>query len=179
MAYTAPTTRATGNLVTASIWNTDLVENIKFLANPPACRVYHNANQNVNDSASTALAFNSERWDTDSMHDTATNNSRITINTAGLYVVTGSVEITQATDYVRWFLELKANGATTIAVHADPDPGTPNLSRQLTISTIWKFTAGNYIELLVFQDNTANVARAVNSVAAYSPEFSAVWLGLG
>lgn len=28
--YTAPTTRASGALITASIWNTDLVENIKF-----------------------------------------------------------------------------------------------------------------------------------------------------
>jgi hypothetical protein len=29
--YTAPTTRTTGDLITAAIWNTDLVENIKYL----------------------------------------------------------------------------------------------------------------------------------------------------
>lgn len=31
MAYTAPTTRSTGDLITASIWNTDLVDNIIYL----------------------------------------------------------------------------------------------------------------------------------------------------
>lgn len=33
--YTAPTTRASGDLITASIWNTDLVENIKYLKDVP------------------------------------------------------------------------------------------------------------------------------------------------
>lgn len=31
MAYTIPTTRTTGDLITASIWNTDIVDNIIFL----------------------------------------------------------------------------------------------------------------------------------------------------
>ena len=31
MAYTAPTTRSTGNLITATIWNTDVVDNIIYL----------------------------------------------------------------------------------------------------------------------------------------------------
>lgn len=35
MAWTAPTTRSTGNLITASIWNTDLVNNLSYLKNAP------------------------------------------------------------------------------------------------------------------------------------------------
>ena len=35
MAYTAPTTRSTGELITASIWNTDLVNNISYLKASP------------------------------------------------------------------------------------------------------------------------------------------------
>jgi len=31
MAWTAPTTRTTGDLITASIWNTDLVDNLNYL----------------------------------------------------------------------------------------------------------------------------------------------------
>lgn len=34
MAWTSPSTRATGDLITASIWNTDIVENIKWLGDP-------------------------------------------------------------------------------------------------------------------------------------------------
>ena len=33
--WTAPTTRASGALITASIWNTDLVENLKYLKDAP------------------------------------------------------------------------------------------------------------------------------------------------
>lgn len=31
MAWTAPTTRATGDFITASIWNTDVVDNLSYL----------------------------------------------------------------------------------------------------------------------------------------------------
>lgn len=35
MAWTAPTTRSTGALISASIWNTDLVDNLAYLKNAP------------------------------------------------------------------------------------------------------------------------------------------------
>jgi hypothetical protein len=35
MTYTAPTTRSAGDLITHSIWNTDVVDNIAALKNPP------------------------------------------------------------------------------------------------------------------------------------------------
>lgn len=34
--YTAPTTRSSGDLVTAAIWNTDLVENLKYFKDTPS-----------------------------------------------------------------------------------------------------------------------------------------------
>jgi hypothetical protein len=34
MAWTAPTTRSTGELITASIWNTDIVDNLVVLKDP-------------------------------------------------------------------------------------------------------------------------------------------------
>jgi len=36
MAYTAPTTRSTDDLITSTIWNTDLVDNIAALKDPPS-----------------------------------------------------------------------------------------------------------------------------------------------
>jgi len=35
MAWTAPTTRTTGTLITASIWNADIVDNLDALKDPP------------------------------------------------------------------------------------------------------------------------------------------------
>lgn len=43
MAWTSPTTRVTGELITASIWNTDLTNNLNWLfARPLASQVYNN-----------------------------------------------------------------------------------------------------------------------------------------
>ena len=55
-------------------------------------RVTHDANQSVNDSTNFDIAFNSESvavgcYDTDNIHDTVTNNGRLTCKTAGKYVV--------------------------------------------------------------------------------------------
>ncbi len=36
MAWTAPTTQTTGTLITAAIWNTDLVDNLTDLKDPPS-----------------------------------------------------------------------------------------------------------------------------------------------
>ncbi|GAH87980.1 unnamed protein product, partial [marine sediment metagenome] len=49
-------------------------------------RVYHDVNQAVPHATWTTLAFNSERYDTASMHSTVINNDRITVLIAGKYV---------------------------------------------------------------------------------------------
>ena len=43
MGWTAPTTRATGELITAVEWNTDLVENLKALRDLPAAQIYYSS----------------------------------------------------------------------------------------------------------------------------------------
>lgn len=42
MAWTAPTTRATGELITSSIWNTDLADNLRYLKGTPGQIVLEN-----------------------------------------------------------------------------------------------------------------------------------------
>lgn len=179
MPYVEPTSRATGYLVTAANWNQDVVDNVSFLANPPACRVYHNTTQSIAHGVFQAVVFNSERFDTDSMHSTASNTSRITINTAGLYLVTGHTEFVTATDYTEHLVGFKVNGSTFIAFVRDKDPGTASDTRLYSVATTWKFAATDYVELFVFQGNGAAAARNLSGTAAYGTEFSATWIGRG
>jgi len=51
-----------------------------------AARAEHSVDQAIPNATPTVLAFNSELFDTDTMHDNATNNSRLTINTAGKWL---------------------------------------------------------------------------------------------
>jgi len=94
MAYSAPRTWTTGDLATAAMLNQDLRDNVSFLANPPAARVYHNAVQAIPHNTPTILAFNQERFDTTgTMHDTTFANShQIVAPLRGLYAITIQVE---------------------------------------------------------------------------------------
>lgn len=180
MAYAAPRTWASGDKPTAAQFNQDIRDNVSFLANPPACRVYHSTTQSLTDATETTLVFDSERYDTNSMHSTAVNTGRITFATAGLYLVTGHIELAAATDYADLYLMIRLNGAGSgIALVRDADPGAFSATRLLTVATVYKMAAADYVELRAYQDNTGSAARNVLATVARSPEFGATWIGLG
>jgi hypothetical protein len=177
MAYSTPRTWTASEVVTAAQLNQDVRDNVAFLANPPACRVYHNATQACADNAFTTLAFNSEQYDTAALHDTATNNSRITIPVAGIYLVTfyGTLELAA---YNHAEANLRLNGASTIGVGDNMDNATTSFGKTVELATVYKFAAGDYIQIRVFQDNAANVARNL-TVGPDGNAFTATWIGLG
>ena len=178
MAFSMPRTWTTGELVTAAHLNQDVRDNMLFLANPPACRVYHNTTQVMADATETVVAFNSERYDTDSMHSTVTNNSRITFTTGGLYLLTFNGVLAALTTYSLVYTFFRLNGTTSLG-YAGFTPTAFSASPNLVNTTVYKFAAADYVQVLIYQDNTANVGVNLNSGANYSPEFSATWIGLG
>jgi hypothetical protein len=176
MAYSSPATVVTATTIT-STWGNSVKTAVDYLANPPACRVYHNAAQSLADNTATIIAFNSERYDTASMHDTVTNNSRITIPAAGLYLVTFTGDMANDNDYLYIETLFVLNGATFIAgstigasTVAFPKP---------FLSTVYKFAVNDYVQVRILQDNTSGNANNLSSGGNYSPEFSATWIGLG
>jgi hypothetical protein len=144
----------------------------------PACHVYNDAGIDPATSTWVSLTFNQERFDTDSMHSTASATGRITIpaNGAGLYLIGGNVEFDMSgytSGEGAMGVRILANGATVIAQHfivgASVAPGYDNA---LPVSTLYSMNAAQYVELQVF------TARDVNVLAttAYSPEFYAIWM---
>lgn len=178
MAYSSPATVVTGTTIT-STWGNSVKTATDYLANPPACRVFHSAAQSIASATNTALAFNSERYDTNTMHDTVTNNSRITMNTAGLYIVTANIQLASDTDYTTHDVWILLNGVTTIANINNVNPGTAALSRIYQLVTTYKFAVTDYIQVMVRQVNTSAGANNVEVAANSSPEFAATWVGLG
>jgi hypothetical protein len=174
MPYVPPAAVVTGTTIT-SAWGTSVKTGMDYLANPPACRVYHNAAQATVNNVALALSFNSERYDTNTMHDTVTNNGRITIKTAGLYHVYASIEFAaNATGFRQIYFQV--NGATIIAASSIPTPGT-GVGAGLVLSTEWKFAVNDYILCVVAQNSGGGLN--VLSGNAYTPEFGASWIGLG
>jgi len=129
-------------------------------------RVYHSLHQNLPDATVVILAFNAERYDTDSIHDNVTNNSRLTCQTSGKYAIVGQVYISSggAGDRFIWLL---LNGVDIIAQAAqDKLTGKTAL---LLVSTIYDLSATDRVELVAYQASGGALSASVYFKAA--PEF--------
>lgn len=142
----------------------------------PACRVYRTTDQSIATATTTAIAFDAERHDATGMHEPATNPSRITIVTPGVYRLSAAVEF--GTDPVgSYSLVLLVNGTTTIATDQKELTSGTGPAAMLNASTEYKLAAADYVEAVVTQDSGVSVA--VKALGNYSPEFAAAWLGPG
>lgn len=141
----------------------------------PACRVYHSVNQSIASGVLTALAFNSERFDTDTIHDPVTNNSRLTCKTAGIYYVFGNISwATNLTTGTRG-LYIRANGTGYIAVVQGNPTTEAGKNTIQNINCIVQLAVNEYLELMAFQSQGASVD--VVASGNYSPEFGMVKVG--
>lgn len=152
--------KVTGDLVTTAEINA-------FLAY--AARVTHNANQSITTTATQqALIFNTEHFDTDSIHDIVTNNNRLTCRTAGTYAIYGCAEFAaNATGYRQ--LSVRVGGTNYVATVTIPSAGAGPPS-VVAIATHWNLAVGEYVELMALQ--TSGGALNVNATSNYSPVFS-------
>jgi hypothetical protein len=137
-------------------------------------RAYNSANLSLNNNTITVLTLDSERWDSDTIHDTSSNTSRLTCKTAGKYIVTGNVSFaSNATGERVAYINL--NGATNAAISKTNAAQTASAPTVLTVTTIMDLAVNDYLELAALQNSggSLNVLNAAN----YSPEFSMVWMG--
>lgn len=134
--------------------------------------VYHNANQNITKNQWTDLAFNSERWDTDTMHDTSTNNERLTCKTAGKYIIVGSITFAGNAAGNRT-VAIFQNNATYKAVDTRANLGSDAV--QLVVVAKLNLAVNDYVTLRVVHSSTVNIN--VNYAGDYSPEFSMQRIG--
>lgn len=178
MPYVAPATVVSGTTITTA-WGNAVKTGLDYQANAPCCRVTHNAAQSITDAAEITVAFNVEVFDPAGMHSTVTNNSRITFNDAGVYVVTFGGELVAAADYTLITVRFVANGTTNIARAAIGTVANATQTPGLHLATIYKFAAGEWVDVRVLQDNTASAARNLLASTGLSPMFSAAWVGLG
>lgn len=136
---------------------------------PPSCQAYHNAAISIPDEDGTVVTLNSERYDSDSMHSTVTNTSRLTFNTSGIYIVTFVCAFAGNTTGDRQAL-LRVNGSEFIAGHEKKALSSAGLECGMQVTAVEFFCEDDYVEAVVKQDSTG----ALNLLATrYSPILSA------
>lgn len=128
-------------------------------------RVYNDAVITISNDTLTTLTFNSERYDTDNIHSTSSNTSRLTCRTAGIYSIMASISFAADVNGYRDLLILH-NGSPNIAATSLT---TASSSNKICISTIYKLSVNDYVECNVKQNSGGDLN--VSSSNAFSPEF--------
>lgn len=142
----------------------------------PHVRVFHSTTQNVSSGVVTALSFDSEAYDlgtpSSNMHDTATNNERITIRVAGLYLVQAFVRSSVNTTGYR-FAIVTLNGTTQIGRVGGPAVNTGGATTQVCCVFPYRFAVNDYFTVSLSQDSGSTLTTIAG---VDSTSMSATWL---
>lgn len=145
-------------------WFQQARDNQEFLIDPPACSVFNSVGQTLTDATTTVLTADSENFDNDGMHDLVTNNSRITIQTAGRFMFTSAVSFNPNSTGNRR-TNFRVNGVTdlsgqpTITGTATQATGMVN-TRPITLA------AGDFVEVTAAQTSSGNLDAFLREFAA-------------
>jgi hypothetical protein len=133
-------------------------------------RVYDASDQTIADSTVTTVNFDTEDYDTDTIHDNSTNNTRLTCKTAGKYVIVASV----------YWNEPNTTGIRRVQIHLNGSvaqyylDGASNNKVQLGVA-ILDLSVSDYVELNVYQDSGGN--RTIGGGTSYRTTFAMQRIG--
>lgn len=153
-------------ILTAADLNTHVRDNLSFLYSPPKVYASRSAAKSITNATVTQYDFDQESYDTDAMHSTSTNTTRVTIKTAGVYVFTAAVSWASNTTGRR-LAQFLINGATTGP--ADDKSVVGGAGGEHSVTLVWSqsFAVNDYVELNVYQ----NSGGALNCTATIQAHF--------
>lgn len=159
-----PPTFVAGQVLTASQCN-QLVTCLNFWTSPPRALASKSTNQSLSNNTLTLITWDVETYDTDGMHDTVTNNSRVYAKTAGYFAISGAVQFnTNATGVRIAQVRLNAAGSSTGGTLLYDLTYSANSGYPTTVvipSFTYALAVDDYVE--VFAQQTSGGALNVNS----------------
>lgn len=179
----SPRTWVDNEIPPYSTWNTELYDTLNFLLNPPMVKLYASVAQAQASGSWVIITWDFEEVDTDNMHSSTVNPTRIIPKTAGWYKgwVTGSwVNLNTSADTTgRRLVGVGKNTTTpgTVFIRRDSRPGLASgqntILKGLKFSTYFNGTT-DYINVHTFQDSGSSVNTDV-SLPEYRPELFMRW----
>jgi hypothetical protein len=100
------------------------------------------------------LTFNTEQWDTDTIHDLVTNPDRFTCHTAGIYMLTFGAEFAANATGVRQ-IQIMKNG-TAVATQNMQNIGA-GAAAIMTVSAILSLAVNDYLQFRAYQNSGGNL----------------------
>lgn len=146
-------------------------------ASNPAVRCFNTTNITLTTGVTTALTFNTVRYDQGSpprQHDTVNSPSRLTCQMTGVYSIAGTVVFAaNGTGIRNLFIQL--NGTTPLASCLVNAVSTGGNATNVVVMTHYLLVANDYVELMATQTSGGNLD--IVAAGNYSPEFGFVKIG--
>jgi len=165
-----------GLFATASDLEAGVGDVLSFLLNPPGAQCRRSVAQNLSNGVPTALPLDTEDFDTDNMHSTVTNPTRLTCNTPGQYLVSATVAYDPNATGQRE-IRIAKNGSTTginggrvIIANGGASIGVGLATMAIEVPLL----AGDYLELVANQ--TSGGIIATSAINAIFPTLRARWV---
>lgn len=138
------------------------------------CECSATADQAIATSTWTSINLDEEKFDRGGLHDTSTNNTRITITVPGRYYIHGAVQFEPNATGLR-FVRLIKNGDTSNPFCSQgPLPGDGTLATRVQVCALESLAAGDYIEMQAWQNSGGNLNSQFPN--DYAPRFGAAMI---
>lgn len=174
-----------GSYATAALLKAGVQDPLKFLLDPPECRVRQTVVQSITSAGGyQALTFTTEDYDNEAtaahlsgtgMHDTVTNTNRIICRTPGRYMLIGGYTFAINSTGRRascWHV----NGAAINTGQQIFTPGSTTTFEHAARTMVTPLAVGDYVELRVYQDSGATLST---TIATNAGGYATVrWVGL-
>lgn len=137
-----------------------------WLGNPDTCRLSNTGAQSVSSGGTgTALTFDTETWDSNGLHSTSANTSRITCVNPGKYLVCADVTWAANATGIR-SLGIVKNGTGGYGGSSVPvNSGT--LTTTLCVTVLVDMVAGDYVEAVAAQTSGGNLNASGQTFSAF------------
>lgn len=178
MAWTTPRTWVSGETVTDTLLNAHVRDNLNAIVNPPYVHVRAATNTTTFGTSSVSpIIWDTEVADTDSLYNPAAN-TKVTINTAGLYLVTGGWTVAGGSINSAYLLQWMVNSTsagisqagTTVVI------GGGARTASLTSSTFIRLYANDYVSLGA-SANSGTAALTTSVTANLTSWMQLRWMG--
>jgi hypothetical protein len=151
------TNATTATYATTALTATNVLSSAYATNTARGARVYSSIVLTVPTSVYYSLPFDSEQFDTDSIHSVGAQT--LTCNTAGIYVLSGNMRYSYVITGAR-NIAIMVNNAYVAYNRYGPMVGA--YTALLNISTIYQLNQGDTVILQAFQDSGANVTLSAS-----------------
>jgi hypothetical protein len=121
------------------------------------CRARRSTAQAIGNTTWTAISFDQEVWDDGENHWQVGAPTGVFARVDGLYQISGGMGFAAAAGGTRRYCALRLDGGTFIAMDGKIAQNNATYGPTFNVATMWFMAAGDYAELVCYQDSGANL----------------------